>query len=94
MKHFENPENQEPKAGVLNWRIENGQYVVTVCWKNGKINEHHFPQRGFEVIDLQTRKSLGHLKGEEALEILQKNAVYHTDEEFCWKDFFPSNNQK
>ena len=55
------------KTGVQDVRMENEHYIVSIVWKDGKKNEHHFPASGFPVVDVKTKKLLGYIGGKEAV---------------------------
>ncbi len=82
MENFE--ENKQ--FGVLDYRIESSHYIVHVRWRDGKENEHHFPERGFSVYATNGKRA-GTLSGKEALKILEENSPKMTEEEFSWLDF-------
>ncbi len=88
---MKNPEaadvGQERGPGVLDSRIENGNYIVTIKWRDGKETEKHFPVVGFDVVDPVSHGHLGSIKGKKALEILQEHAAEYEYDDFSWRDF-------
>jgi hypothetical protein len=78
---------EENKLGVLEYKIENHEYVIKLRWKDGKVNEHHFPEVGFIVVNPATGEKKGIIKGKDALKILEENSPSMTQEEFSWLDF-------
>jgi len=78
---------QENEFGVLSHRIENNHYIVSIRWRDGVETDKHFPVSGFPVVDPKTDKSLGHINGNKALKILEKNSAEMTADEFSWLDF-------
>jgi hypothetical protein len=90
-----NKDNKEPESaaesnempGVQDVKIENHHYVVSIIWKDGKKSLTHFPENGFVVADPVTHEKIGHLSGEEALEILKENCTEYNMEDFSWIPF-------
>ncbi|OGN32806.1 MAG: hypothetical protein A3I92_02520 [Candidatus Yanofskybacteria bacterium RIFCSPLOWO2_02_FULL_43_10b] len=80
---------QEKELGVLDVKIENDYYIVSIRWADGKENEHHFPEKGFPVVDPETKKKVGAgwIDGKKAVKILRENSANMTEEEFSWTDF-------
>ena len=78
---------QEKKFGILNYRIENGHYIVNVRWKDGRETERHFPTIGFLVVNPTTGEKRGYIDGKKALKILEENTASMTSDEFSWLDF-------
>lgn len=78
------PEEAETKAGgVLGSRIEFNQYIIDIRWKDGIETSIHFPQAGFEVVDVRNgNKRLGFIEGEMALKILEEQAGNLTHDEY------------
>ena len=100
MKKFETAaktrvEEEENKFGVLGYKIEKDHYVVSIRWKDGQVNEHHFPVKGFPVINPATGEFIKkNLPGKDDLEILRENAGNMTADEFSWLDFVGSDLKK
>ena len=84
---------EEDKLGVLEYKIENHEYVIKLKWKDGTENEHHFPENGFIVFDPVTGIKRGVIKGKEALKILEENSPNINEEDFSWLDYVSQENQ-
>lgn len=80
MSHKEKPQQELP-AGV---RKEHGEYIVEVTWKNGKTAEWHIPQGGLIIHD-KSGKDIGGFDAKKAIEIILKEALNTTFEEFSWE---------
>ena len=73
--------------GVLEHRIENSENIVKVRWRDGMVNEHHFPIGGIPIKDPHADAIIGVIPGDVAVEILRENSPLLTEEEFSWLNF-------
>jgi len=79
---------QKEKCGVLDYHIDNGQYVVDVRWKDGVRTTNHFPVAGFPIVDpVSGARMLKNMQGEKALELLKQHAAEYAYNDFSWIDF-------
>jgi hypothetical protein len=83
--NYENENNGQ--GGVLDCKKEGGEYIVKIKWKDGHINEHHFPERGIPIKEPDSEKILGVIPGDIALKILQNESPSLTQEEFSWLNY-------
>lgn len=74
--------------GVLSQKIENNHFVLEICWKDGKITTTHFPVSGFDVVNPATKKMLGHVSGEKAIEVLTTVSQSYNYGDFNWQSLF------
>jgi len=75
------------KYGVQEVKNEKQYCIVSIVWKNGEKSEMHFPEKGFNIVDIKTKQNLGFMSAEDAISVLREHSSKYNREDFSWTLF-------